>query len=430
MIRRIEAKNYRSLKYIDQSLGDFHVLVGPNASGKTTFMDVVSFLADIVKLGIDQAIQSRSANYNDLTFSSQGGDIELALEINIPEKIKKFLENRFDLIRYEMRFGLSEDTQEHAIKEERVLLLNSELLNESTDNETPQRVLFPEYKTTPTSILNKKYPGKSGISYQLVIRKKPEGNDNFYDETYRASGKGWLPSFKLGIKRSALANLPADETKFPASTWLKEFLFEGVQRFILDSLSIREASPPGQSMTFKPDGSNLPWVINNLKKDERQFRKWIAHVKTALPDIIDINTVEREDDRHRYLRVFYEGNIRVPSWLVSDGTLRLLALTLPAYLSDFTGVYLIEEPENGIHPKAVDAVFKSLSSVYNGQIMLASHSPVVLSLIDPNKVNQVLCFAKTDEGAADIVNGADHPALRNWKGETNLSQLYASGILD
>ncbi|MGB3779344.1 MAG: ATP-binding protein, partial [Tunicatimonas sp.] len=186
------------------------------------------------------------------------------------------------------------------------------------------------------------------------------------------------------------------------------------------------ASPPGQSKTFKPDGSNLPWVINDLKKNEKQFKKWIAHVQTALPDIIDIDTVEREDDRHRYLRVFYEGDIRVPSWLVSDGTLRLLALTLPAYLSDFTGVYLIEEPENGIHPKAVEAVFQSLSSVYNGQIMLASHSPVVLSLVEPN---QILCFAKTKEGITDIVNGADHPALKNWKHETNLSVLYASGIL-
>ena len=422
MIRRIEAKNYRSLKYIDQSLGDFHILVGPNASGKTTFMDVVSFLSDIVKLGIDQAIQNRSANYNDLTFSSEGGDIELALEINIPEDIKKSLENRFDLIRYEMRFGLSEDTQEHAIKEERVLLLQSKLANKPLNLESDQRELFPEHKTPPASILNRKYPGGAGKSYQLVIRKKPQGNDTFYGET----GKGWLPSFKLGVKRSALANLPADDTKFPASTWLKEFLLKGVQLFVLDSLSIRAASPPGQSKTFKPDGSNLPWVINDLKKNEKQFRKWLAHVQTALPDIIDIDTVEREDDRHRYLRVFYEGDIRVPSWLVSDGTLRLLALTLPAYLSDFTGVYLIEEPENGIHPKAVEAVFQSLSSVYNGQIMLASHSPVVLSLVSPE---QVLCFAKTEDGVTDIVNGAEHPALKNWKGETNLSVLYASGVL-
>lgn len=271
--------------------------------------------------------------------------------------------------------------------------------------------------------MNKKY---KPTTYKLILRKKPGGNDNFYPETYKDAGKGYIPSFKLGIKRSALGNLPADETKFPAATWLKEFLLDGVQLFILDSQKIKQASPPGQSKKFKPDGSNLPWVINDLRKNERQFIKWINHIKTALSDIKDIETVEREDDKHRYLRILYENNMRVPSWLVSDGTLRLLALTLPPYLPDFTGVYLIEEPENGIHPRAVESVFQSLSSVYNAQIMLASHSPIVLSLVEQK---HLLCFSKTNEGITDIVNGTEHPALVDWKGETNLSILYANGIL-
>ena len=37
MIRRIEALNYRCLRYVNQPLQDFHVLVGPNASGKEHF---------------------------------------------------------------------------------------------------------------------------------------------------------------------------------------------------------------------------------------------------------------------------------------------------------------------------------------------------------------------------------------------------------
>ena len=113
--------------------------------------------------------------------------------------------------------------------------------------------------------------------------------------------------------------------------------------------------------------------------------------------------------------------------MVSDGTLRLLALTLPAYLPELGGMYLIEEPENGIHPRAVETMFQSLSSVYDAQILLATHSPVILSVV---KLNQVLCFAKTADGATDIVQGHQHPALRQWRGETNLGVLFASGVME
>jgi len=52
MIRLIEALNYRCLRYVKQELSDFHVLVGPNASGKTTFFDVISFMSKCVKEGL------------------------------------------------------------------------------------------------------------------------------------------------------------------------------------------------------------------------------------------------------------------------------------------------------------------------------------------------------------------------------------------
>jgi predicted ATPase len=195
---------------------------------------------------------------------------------------------------------------------------------------------------------------------------------------------------------------------------------------MLNSLLIRKASPPGQLRGFKPDGSNLPWVIAGLAKHRDRFESWVSHLRTALPDIKTIRTVEREDDKHRYLVIEYDGGLQVPSWMASDGTLRLLALSLPAYLPEFKGVYLIEEPENGIHPSAVETVFQSLSSVYDAQILLASHSPVILSLADADKV---LCFKKTEAGATDIVLGSEHPALRDWQGETNLGTLFAGGVL-
>jgi predicted ATPase len=89
-------------------------------------------------------------------------------------------------------------------------------------------------------------------------------------------------------------------------------------------------------------------------------------------------------------------------------------------------VFLVEEPENGLHPQAVEVAVQSLSSVYGSQMLMASHSPVVLSAVEPR---QVLCFGKTSEGETAIVRGTDHPMLRDWKGEVDFGTLFASGIL-
>ena len=425
ILTRIEALNYRCLRYIDQPLKDFHVLVGPNASGKTTLLDVVAFLGKLVSDGPKAAVFERTHNFQDLVWQRESKGFELAIEARIPEGLREKLTNGdFDCVRYEVVVEFNYEKEEIGITDERVLLKIDEPY-------TPmERTLFPLPKPPPKTILTK----MGTLGKQWVLRKKPDGNDNYYPEV-RGNGKGgWIPTLRLGPKRSALGALPEfgflteeGELRYPVATWLKNLLTEGVQQFILNSQLIRKACPPGQGRLFKPDGSNLPWVIEDLKeKDSQRFRAWIEHVRTALPDIEDIRTVEREDDRHRYLMVCYSGGLEGPSWMVSDGTLRLLALTLPAYLTDFEGVYLIEEPENGIHPRAVQTMIQSLSSVYNAQILLATHSPVILSFVD---AEDVLCFAKTPEGATDIVSGIEHPSLENWRGELNLSLLFASGVL-
>jgi predicted ATPase len=418
MISRIEALNFRSLKYVNQTLSPFQILVGPNASGKTTFLDVVSFLGDLVSNGLEFAIKDRTENFQDLVWMRLGEKFELAIEVRIPDSILPNLNGSgFDVLRYEVSIGATEGTEEISILGERAILKKEELPS------IRQQSLFPIEPISPTTILSP--IGAKGS--KIVFNKSASGSVNYYSEVSGKSGKGWAPNFKLGVKKSALANLPEDETRYPTATWLKSLLSEGVQQFVLNSLLIRKASPPGQTRNFKPDGSNLPWVIHNLSENHKEkFQDWISHIQTALPDIRNITTTRRPEDSHRYLTVHYRGGLSVPSWMVSDGTLRLLALTIPAYLPDFQGIYLIEEPENGIHPKAVETVFQSLSSVYDAQILLATHSTIILGIAEQDSL---LCFAKTESGATNVIKGTEHPRLRKWKGETNLGILFASGVL-
>ena len=94
--------------------------------------------------------------------------------------------------------------------------------------------------------------------------------------------------------------------------------------------------------------------------------------------------------------------------------------TIPAYIPGFSGILLIEEPENGIHPRASKPCFSRSLLCTTSKFVLATHSPVILSVTD---VRDVLCFARNQDGATDIVPGTRHPALRDWRGETNLGTL-------
>ena len=74
MITLIEALNYRCLKYVQRPLNPFHVLVGPNASGKTTFLDVIGFLRDLVSKGLDFDARGQSSSAR-ASFSSTGRQV-------------------------------------------------------------------------------------------------------------------------------------------------------------------------------------------------------------------------------------------------------------------------------------------------------------------------------------------------------------------
>jgi len=418
MITLIEALNYRCLRYIHQPLDRFHVLVGPNASGKTTFLDVVAFAGRVVSDGLDAALEERSPNLLDLLYGRHGDAFEIAIEAAIPPDLAKATPAASDcvVVRYELKVGVAEDTKALAILSEAVKF------RRDYAGEFAQRTLFPAPALAPSTLALRTQKG-----IRRAVSKAATGNANFYSEVYKEAGKGWEVNFKLAPEKSALGSVPEDPSKFPVSTWFKDLLTNGVQSIVLDSLTMRRPSPPGQSRRFKSDGSNLPWVIEEFKDScPERYRDWISHVQTALPDVEGVRTIERPEDRHRYLMLQYRGGLDVPSWTVSDGTLRLLALTLPAYLPDIAGVFLIEEPENGIHPRAVETMFQSLSNVYEAQILMATHSPIVLSIAEPE---QVLCFAKDDTGATDVVRGSEHPELEGWKRDVSLGDLFAAGVL-
>lgn len=420
MIRRIQALNYRCLRYVDLELDRFHVAVGPNASGKSTLFDVVAFLGDMVREGVDAAVEKRTRNFQDLVWGRPRDDLrfELAVEFEVPQQILDKLptDRGFRFFRYEV--AIEERDKEVRIDSERGLLIST-----SHGLRPQQRTLFPSPPPVTGGILM----GGRKSGSRTILSKSPKSRDNFNIEVSPESGKGWAVSVSFGPHRSALGNLPESPDRFPAATHVKRTLTEGVKSLFLDADHMREASPPGLRRNgFAPDGSNLPWTVQALRTGyPDDYAQWIDHVRTALQDLREVSVVERDEDRHAYLTLRYDTGVTIPSWVASDGTMRFLALTLLGYLPS-SGIYLIEEPENGLHPFALDPVYDALSSASDSQVLSATHSPAFLKLADPE---EALCFAKNTEGATDIVRGDRHPHLREWQGKADMQLLFATGVI-
>ena len=424
IISRLQVLNYGCLRYVDVPMDRFHLLVGPNGSGKSTLMDAIRFVSQVVKDGVESAWRSRTSNFADLIWdrpsTPEDQRFEIALEFSLPDEVRELLpeERNYTLFRYEIAVGVDLETGRVGLLAERGDL--------QTDTRYQPRQLsfFPSPAEPPPTIITRRVTR----GRRNVFRRDHTTLSRFSVETVEKTGSiNWSIGFSLSSDRSMMTFLPDRGNEFPASTRAMTHLRDMVYTLVLNSALLREASPPWLGVELRPDGSNVPWVADALFTDApERWEWWMGHIQSTLDGFNSIRVLRRDDDGHKYLMVKYDNGLEVPSWKVSDGTLRFLALTMLAYLPGADGLYLVEEPENGIHPGVLEELFNSLSCVYDGQVLLASHSPLFVTV---GEVDRLFCFGKTAQGVSDVIPGQSHPHLRDWQHETDLGTFFASGIL-
>lgn len=430
MIRRIEALNFRCLRHVDVPLGRRQVLVGPNGSGKSSLIAAFTFLRDLVRKGPAAAVAgqwgtaaghagggathadalagiacmgvARDADaFRDLVRGRPEADprFELAVELELPEEVRDQLPAEKGYCTYRYEVALAADEEGVGIRAERGILMPR---RQAADGD--QAYLFPDLPEPPATILA---PPRAGA--RTVVSKSARGMDRFYVEQDR---RGWITDIALGPERSALGNLPASPGTLPASTFARGVLAGAVTRLRPRVMAMRRpCSPEFPDQVLAADGANLAPVVHRLRGDHREaFDEWLALLCGALPGLTDIGVERRKADRHRYLTLTLASGMVTPSWMLSGGILRLLALTLPAFLPGSGGIFLVEEPERGIHPGALGALHASLFSMPGAQVVATTYSPALQRLFDSRDV--LLC-ERDEDGAATIAR-----RRRTERGET------------
>ena len=404
MIRRIQALNYRCLRHLDVSLDGFHLFVGPGGAGKSTVLDALAFLGDLVCKGPEAAVSDRTGDFRDLVRGRPDKDpaFELAIEFEIPDSCRAALPEARDYRIYRYEVGVRCDERGPGIHVERGILAPA------PKPAPAQASLFPEMPAPPPTILAPARPGTT-----TVLSKTPAGNDWFYRET--DTGKGWDIRISLGRRRSTLGNLPESPETMPVASALRRVLESGLRPLRLEAAALGRPCPPSLARGgLRPDGGNLPWVVKRLRDEHRgNFDSWLQRMRGSVPGLNGIDVSERDGDRHACLVLRYEDGLAVPSRLESEGVLRLLALNLLAHLPGEGRVHLVEEPENGVHPISLNAVWDSLVAIRGSQLLVTTRSARLVAAATPE---QVICLARNEEGVVGVVKASEHPLLGEREG--------------
>ena len=407
----------------------FNVLIGPNASGKSNFLDVLLFIKDMITSedGVMGAVQRRAPDLSHLVWMMEdvGEGFEFVIEYDLPEEYrvrsrdKQGKERLYDRIKYMLKVGTGEYGP--APVREHLYLVESSSVSDSP----PKRSLFPTLLPDRPLLDTTKKKVRTPSGHRLVARRLEYGPRVYMRS--ELSPKPFNITLDISPLKSVLSVLLEDERRFRTSLWFRNVLRNSLLFIHLNVEKMRRPTPPNAPITFQPDGSNLPTVLLDLKKNHKQRFLWyVSHVSATLKDVEDIEIHRRPEDNFLYIVLRYRYGLKAPSWVLSDGTLRFLALSAIPFLPPQNRIFLIEEPENGIHPRAVSSLLEVLKTASDNQILIATHSPLILRQMQPE---DILVFRKTREGATDIVRGTDHPALREWREEVSLDKLVVSGVL-
>ncbi|MCK6483928.1 MAG: AAA family ATPase [Phycisphaerae bacterium] len=152
-------------------------------------------------------------------------------------------------------------------------------------------------------------------------------------------------------------------------------------------------------------GEGVPTLLDYfLRRDRARFNSIVTSCRGFVPGLEEIE-VATPDAPSRRLDLVIESDLRLKADEASAGVRMMLFFLALAWHPEPPKMILIEEPENGVHPKRLADVMRLLREITQGkhgghaaQIILTTHSPYLLDLVDLNR-DQVLVFRRNDDGS-------------------------------
>ncbi len=178
------------------------------------------------------------------------------------------------------------------------------------------------------------------------------------------------------------------------------------------------------------DGANIAEYLMDIRqRDQAVFEEILERLKWVLPYAADLQPVlTSELERTVYLQMT-EGQFKVPGWLLSTGTLRILSLLAVLRHPMPPPLIVVEEIENGLDPRTIHLLLDEIrDATQEGrtQVIVTTHSPYFLDLVPL----QTLVLVEREEGGEPVFwRPSDVREVREWAKRFAPGELYTTGRL-
>lgn len=349
MIRRAHVKGFKTLADVELSLAPLTVLLGPNAAGKSNVLEAFLLLSRMVtERTLADAFAKPLRGYPAEAFALPETGLagllaqrsaELCIEVDVEPAEGSPLRYRA-AVRIHPKTGALEMADEYLAR--------------------LRRDLAPA----------KMQPRIEAAEGHLVVRRLGEAGKPRHEE--------------LGLNHTLVSNLQfSGATRYPDFDRLRDELAGWRMYFLDPRVAMRSPQPPREITDIGTQGEGIAPFLFRLKEGEHapSFRAVGRALHAAIPtvDRLDVEL----DPKHGTLDIQIAQNGHLySSRVISEGTLRVLALCALAANPWPCSMVAFEEPENGVHPRRIEVVadlLVSLAERRKTQVVLTTHSPTFIA---------------------------------------------------
>ncbi|MFN7617795.1 MAG: AAA family ATPase, partial [Pseudanabaena sp.] len=353
MLKHISIKGFKSIKELDLDLSPINVLIGANGSGKSNFISFFKLLNRMMQSpGQLQFFVGQEGGASSFLFDGAAVTPQIEVELNF--KLKNL---DFELIQ-NLDFELNSLNLDYTFR--------------------------LDYAVTDTFVFGRE-------AYAYLDYHQASIFDFFSEEDFPKSkfNKYWISLDETGYKESILINTSKNKTiKEKISSAIKNiaaYQFHDTSQ----TSRFKQRWDIDDNQFLKEDAGNLaPFLLRIRENEPRYYQRILETIRQIVPFFADFMFAPM---RNTVLLQWQEigSDLVFSPHQASDGTLRAMALvTLLLQPPDsLPNILILDEPELGLHPYAINIIGGLINSVANRcQVILATQSPLLVDCFEPEEI--------------------------------------------